>query len=97
MNSTKQHVNQAYDQKKVIGNLSWMYYVLACSTLSPPLDRLLHYPLPPDKVPTFVGWTLTISNYSGPARDYVRALIECLGGVFDGSMSKNTAFVVTPR
>jgi len=38
---------------------------------------------------------MTVSNYAGPARDYVRALIEALGARFEGTMSKATSFVVS--
>lgn len=86
---------QAYEQDKTIGNLPWMYHVLATSKLDSPLDHLLHYPLPPGPVPQFVNLLVTISNYSGPARDYVRTMIESLGGAFEGAMSKKTRYVVT--
>lgn len=81
----------------MIGNLSWMYHVLAVSKLDSPLDHLLHYPLPDGAVPGFEDLTITISNYSGPARDYVRTMIESLGATFEGAMSKKTSFVVTAR
>ncbi|KAL8291971.1 hypothetical protein RQP46_001437 [Phenoliferia psychrophenolica] len=86
---------QAFEQHKTIGNLPWMYHVLATSKLDSPLDHLLHYPLPPGVVPGFKDLTITISNYSGPARDYVRTMIESLGGTFEGAMSKKTGYVVT--
>ncbi|KAK4701222.1 hypothetical protein P7C70_g5012, partial [Phenoliferia sp. Uapishka_3] len=85
----------AFVQEKTIGNLPWMYHVLATSKLDAPLDHLLHYPLPRGPVSGFENMTITISNYSGPARDYVRTMIESLGGQFDGAMSKKTDVVIT--
>ncbi|ORY87405.1 hypothetical protein BCR35DRAFT_302155 [Leucosporidium creatinivorum] len=86
----------AYNTSKTIGNLSWLYHVLSTQKLSSPLDRLLHYPLPSmTGLPEFKGKVITISNYAGPARDYVRAMIEALGARFEGAMSKTTDFVVT--
>ncbi|KAM0745911.1 hypothetical protein T439DRAFT_384532 [Meredithblackwellia eburnea MCA 4105] len=85
----------AYSKNKTLGNLSWLYHVLASSKLDSPLDHLLHYPLPSGHVPGFEDLTITISNYSGPARDYVRTMIETLGASFAGAMSKKTGFVVT--
>jgi hypothetical protein len=90
---------QAYTHSATtIGNLSWLYHVLSSQTLFSPLDRLLHYPLPTmDGIAEFRGKVITISNYAGPARDYVRSMIECLGAKFEGAMSKSTDFVVTAR
>ncbi|GAA6003002.1 hypothetical protein JCM10207_001937 [Rhodosporidiobolus poonsookiae] len=86
----------AYDLSLPLGNLSYLYHCLSTSSLPSPLARLLHYPLPSlAGVPDFKGKTLTVSNYAGPGRDYVRALIETLGGTFTGTMDKATAFVVS--
>lgn len=58
----------------------------------------MHFPLPSQEgVAEFKGKVVTISNYAGPARDYVRAMIEAIGARFEGAMSKATDFVVTAR
>ncbi|SGY14476.1 BQ5605_C010g06196 [Microbotryum silenes-dioicae] len=81
---------------KIIGNLAWVYHVLAVGKLDPPSSRILHFPLPSlEGVPELRGQLCTISNYSGSARDYVRAMIEALGATFDGAMCKQTKFVIT--
>ncbi|GAA6032673.1 hypothetical protein JCM8097_004873 [Rhodosporidiobolus ruineniae] len=87
----------AYDLNIPLGNLSYLYHTLSTSTLPSPTARLLHYPLPSlSGVPAFRDKFLTVSNYAGPARDYVRAMIEVLGGTFEGTMSKgHTSFVVS--
>lgn len=72
-----------------------MYHVLQSNRLSSPLDRVLHFPLPPGTIKQFQATSITISNYSGPARDYVRTLIETVGAKFEGAMSKTTNFVVS--
>lgn len=91
-------LSQAYTHKKTIGNIAWMYHVLASSKLSSPLDRLLHYPTPHTPIPGIDSkMVITISNYAGPAREYIRTLISTLGATFDGSMSKHTDFVITAR
>lgn len=88
---------QAYEQEKQIGNLAWLYHVLATSKLDAPLDRLLHYPLPPTPISGFEKLEITISNYNGSSRDYVRTMIELMGAKFSGSMSKTTTHVITAR
>ncbi|GAA5826527.1 hypothetical protein JCM11251_002412 [Rhodosporidiobolus azoricus] len=86
----------AYDLQVTLGNLSYLYYCLSTSSLPSPLSRLLHYPLPSlDGVAAFKDKVITVSNYAGPARDYVRAMIEVLGARFEGTMGKGTAFVVS--
>ncbi|KAK4057178.1 regulator of Ty1 Transposition [Microbotryomycetes sp. JL221] len=86
----------AFDENKTIGNLSWLYHVLATNKLDSPTDRLLHFPLPSTKgIQQFKGKLFTVSNYAASARDYVRTLIELLGGKFDGTLSRTTDYVVT--
>lgn len=88
---------QAYTQGKTIGNLAWMYHILSQSKLDSPLDRLIHYPLPPGEIPEFKNVTITITNYAGSAREYIRILIQSLGATFDGAMSRHTNYVITAR
>lgn len=96
---------QAFDLNVSIGNLAYLYHCLATSTLPSPLSHLMHYPLPTlDGLPEFAlardrgeEVVVTISNYAGPARDYVRAMVEVLGAKFEGTMSRNTSYVVSAR
>ncbi|BGP00180.1 regulator of Ty1 Transposition [Rhodotorula toruloides] len=96
----------AYDLGLSIANLNYLYHCISTSTLPSPLSRLLHYPLPSlSGIPEWSSAStdgkkrdiiVTVSNYSGPARDYVRALIDCTGAKFEGSMTKSTDYVITP-
>lgn len=87
---------QAYDLSLPLGNLAYLYHCLSTSSLPSPLSRLLHYPLPSlDGVPALRGKVVTVSNYAGPARDYVRAMIEVLGAKFEGTMGRGTDYVVS--
>lgn len=47
--------NKALDEEKTIANHNWLHYVLGHCKLDPPEDRLLHYPVPPYKVPAMSG------------------------------------------
>ncbi|GAA5866988.1 hypothetical protein JCM1840_005932 [Sporobolomyces johnsonii] len=86
----------AYDLALSIGTLPWLYHCFLSSEPSSPLSRLLHYPLPSRHgVDDFRDKVITVSNYAGPARDYVRALIETLGAKFEGTMGRATSFVVS--
>ncbi|GAA5854065.1 hypothetical protein JCM8547_008212 [Rhodosporidiobolus lusitaniae] len=86
----------AYDLSLPLGTLSYLYHCLSTSSLPSPLSRLLHYPLPSlDGVPEMRSKVITVSNYAGPARDYVRAMIEVLGAKFEGTMGRQTDYVVS--
>ncbi|KAM0789281.1 hypothetical protein ACM66B_000121 [Microbotryomycetes sp. NB124-2] len=87
---------KACDDNKTIANLAWLYHVLATKKLDAPTDRLLHYPLPSTEgLPEFKDKVITVSNYAGSARDYVRTMIESLGAKFDGTLTRTTNYVVT--
>lgn len=103
--SFSRRATQAFDLNVSIGNLAYLYHCLATSTLPSPLSHLMHYPLPTlYGLPEFAlardrgeEVVVTISNYAGPARDYVRAMVEVLGAKFEGTMSRNTSYVVSAR
>ncbi|GAA5936722.1 uncharacterized protein JCM15063_001967 [Sporobolomyces koalae] len=86
----------SYDLDISIGTPPWLFYVFASKALTSPLSRLVHYP-PPSRfgVPEFKGKIITVSNYTGLAREYVRSLIELLGATYQGTMARTTNFVVT--
>ncbi|KAH7105470.1 BRCT domain-containing protein [Auriculariales sp. MPI-PUGE-AT-0066] len=84
----------ALKKGKIIGTLAWVLYVAHGGKLSSPLDRLLHFPIPPWPAPGFSEERLTITNYSGSVRDYLRKLIELLGGHYTPTMSAQNTQVV---
>ncbi|KAI0699877.1 hypothetical protein C8T65DRAFT_580765 [Cerioporus squamosus] len=86
---------KAYQQKKTIGTLAWLWYVRASGTLTRPADQLLHYPIPDHPADGFDKEIVTVSNYTGKDREYLKTLITLMGGTFTPSMSadKNTVVV----
>ncbi|TFK90623.1 hypothetical protein K466DRAFT_543199 [Polyporus arcularius HHB13444] len=86
---------KAYQQKKTIGTLAWLWYVRASGTLTRPADQLLHYPIPNHPADGFEKEIITVSNYTGKDREYLKTLITLMGGKFTPSMTadKNTAVV----
>ncbi|GAA5969116.1 hypothetical protein JCM3765_002184 [Sporobolomyces pararoseus] len=79
-----------------IGTPAWLFYTFSQKCLSSPLSRLIHYPPPSQKgVLEFKSKIITVSNYTGLAREYVRTLIELLGAKYEGTMSRQTDFVIT--
>ncbi|RPD54429.1 hypothetical protein L226DRAFT_493972 [Lentinus tigrinus ALCF2SS1-7] len=86
---------KAYQQKKTIGTLAWLWYVRASGTLTRPADQLLHYPIPDHPAEGFDKEVVTVTNYTGKDREYLKKLITLMGGQFTASMSldKNTVVV----
>ncbi|KAF5393226.1 hypothetical protein D9757_000723 [Collybiopsis confluens] len=80
--------------KKTIATLTWVFNVICAGTLSPPLDQLLHYPIPKKPIEGFDKQKITITNFTGDAREYLKQLILLMGAEFTPSMSsKNTALI----
>ncbi|KZT63813.1 hypothetical protein DAEQUDRAFT_770249 [Daedalea quercina L-15889] len=85
---------KAYRENKTIGTLSWLWYCRATGSISHPTDQLVHYPIPKKPVEGFSKHSITITNYTGKHRDYLKKLILMMGAEFTPSMSpKNTAVV----
>ncbi|KAF9499450.1 hypothetical protein BDN71DRAFT_1442113 [Pleurotus eryngii] len=85
---------KALTSHKIIGSLSWLFHVHSSTILSPPTDQLLHYPLPRRGIDGFSAHEISITNYTGEAREYIKKLIETMGATFTPSMtSRNTVLI----
>ncbi|KZT00911.1 uncharacterized protein LAESUDRAFT_731846 [Laetiporus sulphureus 93-53] len=85
---------KAFKTNKTIGTLSWLWYCRASGHLSRPTDQLLHYPIPRKPIEGFSSHIITITNYTGRHRDYLKKLIMTMGAQFTPSMSpKNTVVI----
>lgn len=80
-----------------VGNLSWLYYLIANNQWTSPLRRLLHYPLPRAGIPGFKDYRITLSNYGGEARIYLENLVSAAGGEFTKSMKQDNTHLITAR
>ncbi|KAG1767131.1 hypothetical protein EDD22DRAFT_876793 [Suillus occidentalis] len=78
----------------LIGNLTWMFHVDASGTLNDPHDSLLWYPVPRGGIPGLNECEITVTNYSGAARDYLKKLIQVMGAKFTPSMSQSNKVLV---
>ncbi|KAI0779277.1 hypothetical protein C8Q74DRAFT_1258208 [Fomes fomentarius] len=85
---------KAYQQKKTIGTLAWLWFVRASGTLTRPADQLLHYPVPHHPADGFDKEVVTVTNYTGKDREYLKKLITLMGGSFTPSMSAETNTIV---
>ncbi|KIM22220.1 hypothetical protein M408DRAFT_28858 [Serendipita vermifera MAFF 305830] len=88
-----------------IGTLPWVFYVQYSGAISSPKSQLLHFPVRRGAVPDIKGKTITVTNYQGPARDYLKKLINIMAGprsetdpeVFSATLSKQTSMVIASR
>lgn len=77
----------ALQYHKKIGTLSWLVKVLSTGHMTSPRDRLLHFPYPHAPVPGFDSLTITLTNYTGQARVYLKELIAKMGATFTPEMT----------
>ncbi|CDO76219.1 hypothetical protein BN946_scf184894.g8 [Trametes cinnabarina] len=85
---------KAYKNKLTIGTLAWLWYVRATGTLTRPADQLLHYPIPDKPAEGFSKEVITVTNYTGKDREYLKKLITLMGGEFTASMAADRNTIV---
>ncbi|EJD49972.1 BRCT domain-containing protein [Auricularia subglabra TFB-10046 SS5] len=81
-------------QGKVIGTLQWVFHVDQSGKYSAPTDQLLHFPMPSWPIKGFSEQCITITNYSGVSRDYVKKLIEATGANFTATLTPRSTQVI---
>ncbi|KIK67247.1 hypothetical protein GYMLUDRAFT_37329 [Collybiopsis luxurians FD-317 M1] len=87
----------AAKERKTIASLAWVFHVLCNGTLTPPLDQLLHYPIPKKPIEGFEKQRITITNFTGDAREYLKQLIILMGAEFTPSMSSKNTVLIAAR
>ncbi|KAJ6499219.1 hypothetical protein C8R45DRAFT_821020 [Mycena sanguinolenta] len=80
---------------KIIGTLNWLFYVHGMGVLSSPMDQLLHYPArKPPLLHDFTKHKITVTNYTGEAREYLKRLIQMMGAEFTPNMSGTNTVLI---
>jgi hypothetical protein len=82
---------------KDVGNLSWLYYLIAHNAWTSPLRRLLHYPLARGGVPGFARYCISLSSYGGETRWYLENLVVAAGATYTGTLRPGNTHLVTAR
>ncbi|KAF9441018.1 BRCT domain-containing protein, partial [Macrolepiota fuliginosa MF-IS2] len=84
----------AFRLHRTIGTLAWLYYVQSTGLTPRPVDQLLHYPIPRRQIDNFNAHEITVTNYTGEAREYIKRLITAMGATFTPSMTgRNTVLI----
>lgn len=95
---------QAVKHGKTIAALPWVNHVIKVNRLTAPKDNLLHYPYPRGGVEGIKGCvskthdypsialtsaqTISVTNYTGEARDYMKRLISAMGATFTTTLAR---------
>ena len=82
---------------KDVGNLPWLYYLIAYNAWTSPLRRLLHYPVARGGLPGFRNYRISLSNYGGEARLYLENLVVAAGGEFTKTLRQDNTHLITAR
>ncbi|KAF2120709.1 hypothetical protein BDV96DRAFT_513508 [Lophiotrema nucula] len=86
---------KASQANKDVGNLGWIYYMIAHGTWTNPMRRMLHYPRPRDGVPEFKDFRISISSYTGEARVYLENLVKATGAEFTKTFRQDNTHLIT--
>ncbi|KAF9163982.1 hypothetical protein DFQ26_001938 [Actinomortierella ambigua] len=78
---------QASKDGKIVASIDWLLSVLQTGKLTSPMGSLLHYPIPFRPIPGMSGKVITISNYNGPIREYIKRLIVTMGAVYKSTLT----------
>lgn len=78
---------QASRDGKIVGSPDWLLHVLHTRELSSPKASLLHYPVPLEPIEGMSSFVITVTNYSGRIREYLKRLIQVAGATYMPTMS----------
>ncbi|ORY15557.1 hypothetical protein BCR34DRAFT_477780 [Clohesyomyces aquaticus] len=86
---------KASQAEKDVGNLSWLYYLIAYGVWTNPMRRMMHYPRPRDGIPGFQDFKISISSYTGEARVYLENIIKASGATFTKTFKQENTHLIT--
>ncbi|KAJ7072254.1 hypothetical protein C8F01DRAFT_1103141 [Mycena amicta] len=82
-------------QINLSGTLNWLFFVHATQTVSSPMDQLLHYPVRRILVAEdFAKQQITVTNYTGEIREYLKSLIRTMGANFTPNMTGTNTILI---
>ncbi|KAK9452989.1 hypothetical protein V1511DRAFT_506194 [Dipodascopsis uninucleata] len=84
-------------RRLIVGNLTWVYWMLAQDHWTSPLQRLLHYPLSRQPIEGMQDSIISVSGYTGEARHYLEQLIVASGAQFTRVLKTENTHLITAR
>ncbi|KAJ9091819.1 hypothetical protein QFC19_008932 [Naganishia cerealis] len=90
---------RAVKHGKIVGTLPWLNHVLKIGRVTAPKDNLLHYPVPRGGIPEFKDCTISVTNYTGEARDYLKRLMSTMDAKFTTTLARevNTHLIAATK
>ncbi|OZJ02969.1 hypothetical protein BZG36_04512 [Bifiguratus adelaidae] len=85
---------RASQDRKIVGSPIWLQYILHIGKLESPRLKLLHYPTPKERIKGMRDFQITISSYTGKAREYLKKLINLMGGIYTPHMTPSNTHLV---
>ncbi|KAI1313478.1 hypothetical protein EDD11_002539 [Mortierella claussenii] len=82
---------QASKEGKTVGSADWLLHILQKGEVTSPKAALLHYPIPPEPIPGMSSFVMTISNYTGSVREYLKRMIVAVGAIYKPTLSNQNA------
>ncbi|KAF9911574.1 hypothetical protein EC991_003038 [Linnemannia zychae] len=82
---------EASNDGKIVGSADWLYHILLTGDLTSPKASLLHYPIPHEHVHGMPSLVITVSNYTGQIREYLKRMIQAMGGTYKATLSSPIA------
>jgi hypothetical protein len=73
---------QAEKDSKMLGNMYWLQDMLDAQKIFNPKSKLIHYPLPPVKIPLMKDCYITCTGYSGSTRKNIERMCIAMGATF---------------
>ncbi|KAJ2556411.1 regulator of Ty1 Transposition [Coemansia sp. RSA 1933] len=82
---------------KIVGTFVWLYQIYLSGKMKAPTQCLLHYPLPVVPVPGMDRMVVSISHYTGAAREYIRRLVLAMGAECTPKLTRANTHLITAR
>jgi twin BRCT domain len=85
----------AFWHGKQLTTINWVWSVMTSGRLVSSLDNVLHFPPPSGTIPGFDNHVITVSNYTGENRSYLKNLITQMGARWTPDMSSANTLCVS--
>ncbi|KAF9911705.1 hypothetical protein BX616_010488 [Lobosporangium transversale] len=82
---------QASRDGKIVGSADWLFHILQTGELSSPKASLLHYPIPPEPIPGMSSFIMTVTQYTGNVREYLKRMIIAVGATYKPTLASQNA------
>ncbi|GJJ74029.1 hypothetical protein EMPS_06387 [Entomortierella parvispora] len=76
---------------KIVATADWLLHVLQTGAISSPKASLLHYPIPNEPIAGMSSLIITVSNYTGSIREYLKRLVQATGATYKPNLTSQAS------